>query len=61
MCDTPKAYSEPEPYSEPWYIQNPSIFRTLPYSKSEAYSKPCQTSTMILFAKTVNRDNYFHK
>ena len=24
-------YSEPEPYSEPWYIQKPDIFRTLSY------------------------------
>ena len=37
--------------SEPWYIQNPPphihnprIFRTLAYSKSEAYSESWQTS-----------------
>ena len=39
-------YSEPEAYSEPWYIQNPAIFRMLGYSKFEAYSEPCRTSTM---------------
>ena len=33
-------YSEPEAYSEPWYIQDPAIFRTLAYSKFEAYSEP---------------------
>ena len=39
------------------YIQNPemfrtrSIFRTLVYSKSEAYSEHCQTSTMERFVK----------
>ena len=27
-CVTLK-YSEPEAYSEPWYIQNPGLFRTL--------------------------------
>ena len=37
-------YSEPEAYSEPWYIQNPAIFRTLAYSKFVAYSEPCRTS-----------------
>ena len=39
-------YSEPEAYSEPWYIQNPGIFRTLAYSKFEAYLEPCRTSMM---------------
>ena len=28
------------------HIQNPELFRTLGYSQSEAYSEPCQTSTM---------------
>ena len=37
-------------YSEP----RPGIFRTLAYSKSEAYSEPCQTSTVKRFAKIVN-------
>ena len=27
------AYSKPEAYWEPWYIQNPFIFRTLVYSE----------------------------
>ena len=37
------AYLEPEAYSEPWYIQNPgifktrSIFRTLVYLEPETY------------------------
>ena len=29
----------------------PRIFRTLAYSKSEAYSEPCQTCTMNYFGK----------
>ena len=28
-----QVYSEPEAYSETWYVQSPSIFRTLVYSK----------------------------
>ena len=54
-------------YPEPWHIhnqkhiQNPRIFRTLAYSEFEAYSEPCQTSTMKRFAKTVNGYNYFRK
>ena len=48
---------KPEAYSEPWHIQNLRIFRTLAYSKSEAYSEPCQTSTMKRFAKIVNGYN----
>ena len=47
-------YSKPEIYSEPWYIQNPDIFRTLVYSKSEA-------STMKRFVKIVNCYYYFQK
>ena len=43
------------------HIQNPRIFRTLAYSEFEAYSEPCQTSTMKRFAKTVNGYNYFRK
>ena len=35
-------------YSQLWYIQNPAIFRTLAYSKCEAYTEPCHTSTMKL-------------
>ena len=51
-------------HPEPWHIQNQKhiqnldIFRMLAYSKSEAYSVPCQTSTMKCFA---NGYNYFHK
>ena len=43
-------------YSEPWYIQNPnifktrSIFKTLVYLEPETYSEHCQTSTMEHFA-----------
>ena len=54
-------------YLKLWYIWNPvklrtkGTFRTLAYSKSEAYSEPCQTSTMKRFAKIVNGYNYFHK
>ena len=51
LCVT-LAYSESEAYSEPWYIQNPDIFRTL------VYSKPCQTSTMERFAKIVEGYHY---
>ena len=36
------------------YIQNPGLlFRTLGYSELEAYSEPCQTSTMECFEKQV--------
>ena len=44
-------------YSEPWYIQNPGIFRTrrivrtLVYSECETYLEHCQTSTIKCFAK----------
>ena len=49
-------------YSEPWHIQNPGIFRTLPYSDpfstfvysvSQAYSQPCQTFAIKRFPKTI--------
>ena len=33
-------------YAQPRYIQNPGTFSTLAYSKLEAYSELCQTSTM---------------
>ena len=33
------AYFKPEPYSQPWYIQNHGIFWTLEYSEPEAYSE----------------------
>ena len=59
-------------YSEPWYIQNPGIFRTLVYSESWyiqnpgifrtlVYSEPCQTSMMEHFAKIVKGYNHFRK
>ena len=48
-------------YSQPCFIQSPSIFRTLAYSKSKAYSELCQTPTMKHFAKIVNGYNYFCK
>ena len=47
--------------SQPGDIKKPSIFRTLEYSKSDAYSEPCQTSMMKNFAKLVNGYNYFAK
>ena len=46
-------------YSEPWYIQNSSIFRTrsifrtLVYSEPELYSEHYQTSTMKSFAEVL--------
>ena len=40
-------------YSEPCFIQNPSIFRSL------KHSEPCQASTMEYFAKILNGYNYF--
>ena len=33
------------------HIQNPDLFRTLGYSEPDAYSEPCQTSTMECFEK----------
>ena len=33
------------------HIQNPGLFKTLGYSEPEAYSEPCQTSTMERFEK----------
>ena len=50
-------YSKPEAYSELWYIQNSSTFRTrdiiriIGYSEPEAYSEPCQASAMKHFEK----------
>ena len=46
---------------------NPSLFRTLVYSKTdkkseaEAYSEPCETSTVECFCKTVNSYSCFRK
>ena len=48
------AYLAPLYIRKPWYIQNSGIFRILKYSESEAYSEPCQTSTMKRFAKIFN-------
>ena len=47
--------------SQPWYIQKFGLFKTLAYSKFEAYSKPCQTSTIQRFVKIVTGYHYFHK
>ena len=44
-------------YPKLWHIQNwkpvqnPELFRTLEYPEPEAYSEPCQTSTMEGFEK----------
>ena len=52
-------------YSETLNIQNQrhtwnrGIFRTLAISKPEAYSEPCEVSTVERFAKVVNDYNYF--
>ena len=66
--ETEFSYISGKIYSEPWYIQNPgifrtrSIFRTLVYLELEAYSEPwyiqnsrCQTSTMEHLAKIVQK------
>ena len=55
-------------YSEPWYTENPDIFRidprilrkTLGYSEL-GNSEPCQTSTMEDCAKVVNSYSCFWK
>ena len=52
-------YSEPEVYSEPWYIQNLGIFRVLVYSELKACL--CQPSRVERFANIVNSYNHFHK
>ena len=39
-------------------MQNPGLFRTLGYSEPEAYSEPCQLSTMERFRNIVCY-NYF--
>ena len=57
-----QTYSEPcvtLAYSEPCYIQNPGIFRTMTYLEPEAYSELCQTSTMERFAKIIDGYNCF--
>ena len=35
-----RVYSEPKTYSEPWYIQNPGIFRNVVYSEPWYIQKP---------------------
>ena len=45
-------------HSQHSYIQDLCIFRILAYSKSEAYSEPCQISSMKQFA---NGYDYFCK
>ena len=52
-------YSELEAYSKPWYVTNPGKFRTLAYSKPEAYPEHCQTSAMRRFVKVISGYNYF--
>ena len=68
-----QAYSKPcvnLAYSEPWYIQNPDIFKTRNIFRTLIYSEiensgifktqgllrhlQCQTSTMKRFVKTAN-------
>ena len=54
------------PDTEPWHIQNLrhmqnfGIFKTVTYSKPEAYSEPCKISAMERFTKIVNGYNQFH-
>ena len=52
-------YSEPEVYSESWYIQNLRILRVLVYSELKAYL--CQPSRVERFANIVSSYNHFHK
>ena len=41
-------------------MRNPSMFRTLPYSKPEQYSEPCQASIMQkLFLGTLRNPGIF--
>ena len=46
--------SEPEAYSEPWYIQNPDIFRTLVYSGFWYIQNPGIFKTLERFWKIVS-------
>ena len=53
-----QAYSKPcvtLAYLQPWYIQNPDIFRTTSIFRTLAYSQAWH----IRFAKIVNGYNYF--
>ena len=50
-----------ETYSEPWYIHNPGIFRTVVYSQPWYIQNPVKHLRWSVFAKIVNGYNYFHK
>ena len=64
LCNPDKfrtlANSEPDAYSEPWYIQNPGLFRTsgifmtLIYSEPRHIYNPSMFRTPEHFAKIVN-------
>ena len=56
-----QVYSEPETYSEPWYIQNPGIFRTVVYSQPWYIQNPVKHLGWRVFSKIVHGYNYFHK
>ena len=63
------SYSKPEAYSEPWYIQNPRMFRTLVYSEPWSIQNPTKhlrwsvlrkwLTAIINFAISVFQDVYF--
>ena len=42
-----QVYSEPAAYSEPWYIQNPGLFRTLVYSEPWYVPNPGIFRTLV--------------
>ena len=46
--------------SEPWYIDNPGILRTLKF-KNQHIFRPCQRFNVEYFAKTVKNYNCFSK
>ena len=53
-------YSEPEAYSESWYIQKPAMLRTLAYSEFEAHSEPSHIydEALIIFTVIIIFTNY---
>ena len=53
-------YAEQKTYSEPWYIENHGIFRTLVYSEPWHIQNPVKHLLWSVFAKIVNDYNYFH-
>lgn len=67
--ETVLAYSEPcitLPYSEPLYVQNAGIFRTLTYANPQTYSEPEPYSetfqrSAIESLAIVNGCNYFRR